>query len=259
MRDPVRLDRGISDCSYPNRFGKIKGNPNMEDAVFLCLFETWRAIFRLAGKRGKEKLARDARVVYIGLKQGGGIMKKFIHYLCIAGMIATGGLFMPTGEAREPIIRRQGNPLIELQLYRHESTLFNYKPDFMLNAPNFDVNNVPYIRSRSAELHETGFVQTLEGGQWVDLSFEETLRKEFPKMERFERGGGWLGERIVFDRDNHAYTIVQVRIPGGTVNVLLYSSDQCRSWKAYRLPRGAAVLENESSPEPMPYPPAIVS
>lgn len=160
--------------------------------------------------------------------------------------------------AREPIVKKQNTPLLVLQVNRHEKELYNYEPDFVLNCPNFDVDNVPYIRSRTSDLHWTKYVQTLDNGKWIDLPFEDDILNAYPLMTRFERAGGWLGARIVFDKDNHAYTIVQVREDKRKVNLLLYSKDRCRSWKMYELPAGTAVIEKSSSPEPLPGPPAIV-
>jgi len=148
---------------------------------------------------------------------------------------------------------------IVLKPFEHEEALFGYNPEFTLNEINFDLYNRPFIRSRSPDLDATSFTQTLLVGRWEERDIIESLQAGVPGYNRPYRAAGWLGARIVFDTDNHAYTALAARTSGGIKYYLLYSRDECRSWQVYQLPTGVPSMENSASPELLEGPPAILT
>ena len=147
---------------------------------------------------------------------------------------------------------------IVLRPNQHEAELLAWRPAFTANVPNFDKEGRPYIRSRTASLDETGFVHALDGVGWTKLDFLEAVRKAVPEAEATARSGGWLPSRIVFDADDHAYTLLQVRLKSkATQNLLLYSRDHCRSWQVYPLPPGEFTLEHWTGHNEIAGPPPI--
>lgn len=110
--------------------------------------------------------------------------------------------------------------------------LFEYRPEYQVNLPTFDQGNRPYIRSRGTSIHDTAFVQTLRDGEWVKYDFLETVRQAYPNFESFDRGGGWLSPRVVFDNQDRAYTLLRLHLNDepGQREILLSSTDHGRSW-----------------------------
>lgn len=148
---------------------------------------------------------------------------------------------------------------IVLEPFEHEEALFAYRPEFTLNVPNFDIYNQPFIRSRSPDLDATSFTHTLQLGRWDLRDFTDHIADAVPEFTSFYRDAGWNGARIVFDKDNHAYTALGLRKTGGYKYVLLYSRDGCRTWQVYDLPYGIPAIENSACPEPLEQPPCILT
>ena len=162
--------------------------------------------------------------------------------MALAGCVASPG-------GRTPIV---------LEKLKHEEALFGWRPPFTPNVPSFDSEDRPYIRSRTESLDETGFVHTLRGLRWAQCDFLDAVRKAVPDFASTAQGGGWLPSRVVFDRDDHAYTLLQVRrTDKGVKNLLLYSRDRCATWQAYPLPPGAFSIEHWTGHNPIAGPPAI--
>lgn len=117
--------------------------------------------------------------------------------------------------------------------------LFGYAPDYTQNVPSFDVNNSVYIRSRGVDIHETSFFHVLEDGAWHERDFLDAVRDAYPDFERFHQGAGRFAERLVFDSENRAYSILNIRLTGGSHrNILLFSEDEGRSWEVHHLSNG---------------------
>ena len=148
---------------------------------------------------------------------------------------------------------------IVLKPWQHEKALFGYDPEFTLNVPNFDIHNQPYIRSRSPDLDGTSFTHTLQLGKWDLRDFRSDVAAGAPNYTSFYRDAGWNGARIVFDKDDDAYTPLGLRTSSGTKYVLLYSRDKCRTWQVYDLPYGTPAIENSASPEPLEGPPCVLT
>jgi hypothetical protein len=116
---------------------------------------------------------------------------------------------------------------------------FGYAPEYTQNVPAFDSANRPYIRSRNASQDGTSFVHTLDGGAWRELSIVGALTAAYPDFEATVGAGGYASDRIVFDRQDRAYTVLTIRLQEGAVrNVLLCSLDRCATWTVHELPYG---------------------
>ncbi len=153
-------------------------------------------------------------------------------------------------------------PII-LQSMRHEQDLFKWNPEFDLNVVNFDQFNRPYIRQRGNDDHETSFVQVLDdSGKLVKYGFVKAIKESFSDFTKTLLGAGSQMARIVFDKDNHAYTLVRIACGLGTkevqIGLLLYSRDQCRTWQVYKLPiNGVATMEYFTGHNQINGPPMI--
>jgi hypothetical protein len=117
---------------------------------------------------------------------------------------------------------------------------FGYAPEFRQNAVTFDANNVPAIRSRGASQDDTSFVHRLDDGVWVRHDMLQALRDAYPDFAGTVNAGGFASDRIDFDVDGRAYTVLTVRIDdeGTFRNVLLASPDGCTTWSVVELPFG---------------------
>lgn len=163
---------------------------------------------------------------------------------------------MSRAQGTEVIIQPQ-MPIVLRPGY-HEKAQFGYSPGYTVNVPTFDSLNRPYIRSRSSDVHETGFIHTLRNGQWVELNFLEDLREQLPGFQTVIRGAGWYGGRVVFDADDHMYNPLKVQLADGTqANVLLYSTDYGETFQVYRLPDGDYNIEHWVGHNELSRPPLI--
>lgn len=117
---------------------------------------------------------------------------------------------------------------------------FGYRPQYPLNVPSFDPANRPVVRSRTSSQHETRSAARLrDDGSWARSSLLKAVRRAYPAFHRTVNAGGYVSERIEFDRRGRAYTLLQIRLRGGARhNVLLYSLDGCRTWRLVTLPFG---------------------
>ncbi|MFW6108385.1 MAG: BNR-4 repeat-containing protein [bacterium] len=157
---------------------------------------------------------------------------------------------------RGPALRDQ-TPIV-LQPQEHEEALFGWQPRFVRNVPSFDHANRPYIRSRTADLDATGFVHVLDDGRWVERGFLDAVKAKYPTFAGTCKGGGWWPSRIVFDADDHAYTLVRIRLEDKSQrNLLLRSSDRCRTWQVHDLPDGTFSIEHWTGHNEIPGPPPI--
>jgi len=192
--------------------------------------------------------------------------------------VSLGATTILAADASEGPCAIRGKASILLGLYRPEDV----RPaEFVANVPAFDSHNRPYIRSRGGDVHGTGFVQTLEGDEWVNLDLLGAVRAEFPDFVCTEFCGGWMSGRVVFDRDDDTYTLLRIVLADGSRrHLLLYSRDLCRTWQCLVLPMertgadqyrkpvpggkpfypmrwGACAMELPDGPEPLPGPPVI--
>jgi BNR repeat-containing family member len=117
---------------------------------------------------------------------------------------------------------------------------FGYAPDYPLNIPSFDPANRPVIRSRteSQDVTRSAFRLT-DDGSWAAASLLKAVKRSYPSFTNTINAGGYVSERVEFDTQGRAYTLLEIRVRSGRVyNVLLYSVDGCRSWRLVTLPFG---------------------
>jgi len=116
---------------------------------------------------------------------------------------------------------------------------FGYAPEFRQHVVTFDADNVPAIRSRGASQDDTSFVQRLEGGIWVRHDLLDALRVAYPDFVGTVHAGGYASDRVDFDVQGRAYTVLTIRLEEGDFrNVLLSSTDGCATWSVLELPFG---------------------
>jgi hypothetical protein len=114
---------------------------------------------------------------------------------------------------------------------------FGYAPEYQRNVPSFDPSNRPYIRSRTASQHVTDHVQTLGPDGWRRYPLVDAVRRDHPTFVATVNAGGYVAESVEFDGHGRAYTLLEIKLRGGTLrNVLLYSLDGGASWKTVTLP-----------------------
>ena len=96
--------------------------------------------------------------------------------------------------------------------------------------------------------------------EWVKLDFHDELRTAYPTFAKTVFAAGWYGSRIVFDADDHAYTIIRIKLRDESEkNVLLYSRDHCKTWQIYELPDADRFhIEHSGTPSSIPETPAIL-
>lgn len=158
-------------------------------------------------------------------------------------------------------------PIIE-RPREHEAAL-GYAPWYIPNAPAFDKFNRPYMRSRTVDPHETGYIQTIRAGRWVQRDFLGAIRSAYPTFAKIRHGGGTLGACISFDQDDGLYTLVRIRLQDNSDHdVLLFSPDYGGTFQVYELPNneapgskpeGAANIEFRVGPNTATRPPLITT
>jgi hypothetical protein len=142
--------------------------------------------------------------------------------------------------------------------FRHEGAQFGYQPWYVRNEVTFDSYNRPYIRYRTDDLDETGYIQTMRHSRWVKLDFTPAIKAAFPNFGSYIRGGGWNGATVVFDADDDLYTIVTIRLTDNSqYNVLLYSTDYGDTFQVYKLPDGVTAIEQWVGHNSLNRPPLI--
>ena len=116
-------------------------------------------------------------------------------------------------------------------------TQYGYVPRYECNLPMFDATNHAYIRSRTAAQDVTRDAWSLRNGTFRRASLIAAITHAYPRFQGTVNAGGWGGEAIEADALGRLYTLVEVRIGGGSLrNLLLYSTDSGQSWRVVRLP-----------------------
>jgi hypothetical protein len=149
---------------------------------------------------------------------------------------------------------------LRLRPGKEPSELFGYLPEYTQNVPSFDKRNRPYLRNRGSDLDATSFVHTIEDGQWVQRDFLGAVRAAYPKFQRIYRGAGWLTERVVFDEEDRAYMYLKIQLTDGSYrNIMLMSSDYCRTWSVRELNTGGDfAMEHDAGHNRPPGPPFLL-
>jgi hypothetical protein len=140
------------------------------------------------------------------------------------------------------------SPLL-LDSHRSLYAQFGYAPDYQLNVPSFDARNAAHIRSRTATQDGTRYVYSLRDGSISRTSIIDAARRLFPRMRGTVNAGGWGGESVEADTLGRLYTLLEIRIAGGSRrNLLLYSVDSGLTWEAQRLPFAPPRLSPDGHP-----------
>ena len=156
-----------------------------------------------------------------------------------------------SGQGITPIVHR---PLV------HEEKLFDWHPKFSVNVPAFDNNNRVWLRTRTGQTHLVDIAaQTLTRDGWTSYSITGAVRQRYPDYAYSYYGGGSSKSRIVFDGDNDAYTLLDLRMKDERAqNVLMHSADGCRTWEIIELPEGRFTMEHFTGHNLIERPPAVV-
>lgn len=127
--------------------------------------------------------------------------------------------------------------------------IYGYNPRYYPNVPTFNLDNTAFIRhgrNNGSVVHtpswdsNEGIIQTVnEDGDWVEYSFHDAIKEKYPNWSGNFLSGYRTDERIIFDGDGDAYTLINVSrnvtgIPAP--NLLLHSRDNARNWDVYELP-----------------------
>jgi hypothetical protein len=137
---------------------------------------------------------------------------------------------------------------------------FDYEPTFVPNEVTFDSDNRPYIRTGK-------YVQTLdEYKNWVRYDFTTAIKAAYPDWDGGADIKPNLETRVVFDAQNWAYihvnTAYRTNTPAlKTTDLILYSSDYCKTWKVLSLGGIAKNVNWEiiSTNDPVVNPPVLLS
>jgi Concanavalin A-like lectin/glucanases superfamily/Secretion system C-terminal sorting domain/BNR repeat-containing family member len=137
---------------------------------------------------------------------------------------------------------------------------FDYEPTFVPNEVTFDADNRPYMRTGR-------YVQTLdENKNWVRYDFTAAIKAAYPDWDGGADIKPNLETRVVFDAQDWAYihvnTAYRTNTPAlKTTDLILYSSDYCKTWKVLSLGRIAKNVNWEiiSTNDPVVNPPVLLS
>jgi hypothetical protein len=131
--------------------------------------------------------------------------------------------------------------------FRGERELFGYSPSFTPNRISFATNGRPIIRDRELNLQ----VLT-DMGSWDKFPLlhvaAQSLQQQgvissanpwLPKLEKNKLfdSGPHSDERVVFDHNCRAYTLINSNYSTLGRSFLLYSNDGGHSWAAYPIPK----------------------
>jgi hypothetical protein len=176
----------------------------------------------------------------------------------LTGGAGTSGGDVSVAGVDSPELRIPAPAPIEHQKYfRGERELFGYSPLFKPNVVTFDLHNRPYMRSYHV-------IQTLQGNKWVETNWYNAAKKLLPTWVHLAETGHFTDERVVFDKDGCAYTLVNdYRYEPPLASHLLFSCDYSTNptaptWKAYELAAGGARIEFNDSRNLLQYPPVIL-
>jgi hypothetical protein len=148
-------------------------------------------------------------------------------------------------------------PIVHRKYYIGEREIYGYSPRFTPNVVTFDLHNRPYMRDQHT-------IQTLREGSWIETNWYNAAKRLLPQWGHAPQTGSDTDERVVFDKDGCAYTIINDYLyEPPLASHLLFSCDYCKNptaptWKAYGLAAGHARIEFNDSRNLLQYPPAIL-
>lgn len=165
----------------------------------------------------------------------------------------------PTGLADYATIRLRGgtaptdesvSPVV-LKPYRHENLLFGYYPDYVTNVPYFDRENRPFIRSRKTHRHHSTGLEILGEDGWRHGDYMAAVRRAVPDVGHTWFASYRLANKVGFDADGDAYTLVSVTRKNRPVSerraLLLHTGNRGETFEAHPLgDTGDATFELEN-------------
>jgi hypothetical protein len=142
----------------------------------------------------------------------------------------------------DTIYSTSNNPIIHQSFFRHESDVYQYRPNFEPNPISFDLSNRPVMLTTDGKLQILN-----KNSEWLRINLIDQVRESLSSQ-----GIVWSGEfvwnhqaqnKVVFDADGHAYALLNCSKPGSLVKdgrdfssgLLLYSQDGGLHWTAYPL------------------------
>jgi len=158
---------------------------------------------------------------------------------------ASGSALLRVRIGESPVSRPLDMPIV-LRPYEHEAAQFGYNPAYPPNAAFFDLDNRPYLRTRTGDMNISTGIHVLADGKWVEKSFIPALKARYPDFVSTRRAGGWIGTKSAFDADNHLYTVLTIGLASKqSRNVLLHSPDGGDTFSVIELPLGKGVADIE--------------
>jgi hypothetical protein len=150
-------------------------------------------------------------------------------------------------------------PIVHQPSFRGERELFGYAPNYQPNVPSFDPLARVLIRDGLT-------VQRLDPDTdvWEDMDFADDILAAYPDWDGSPGGSlnGYLDfQRIVFDDDGDAYTVVNAEYWAGVgANLVLFSTDMGETWSTHELPHGYfhQRLEYTNGSSTLSHPPLVM-
>ncbi|MCK5805352.1 MAG: BNR-4 repeat-containing protein, partial [Lentisphaeria bacterium] len=129
-----------------------------------------------------------------------------------------------------PATRNLDMPLV-LKPYAHANALLGYEPEYVPNAPYFDLQNRPTIRWRGYHRHLSDAVEILDmDGTWRHAEFMSALKAALPGFGGLYFPTFSMGVKTAFDRGG-ACTLVSAYTKEGRRSVLLDTIDDFHSYQ----------------------------
>ncbi|MBI2082621.1 MAG: BNR-4 repeat-containing protein [Deltaproteobacteria bacterium] len=152
------------------------------------------------------------------------------------------------------------SPIQHEPYFRGERELFGYRPRFVPNVISFDSRNIPYVRNQLV-------IQKWNPRSciWEEIDLAPIIRGKYPDWggETSDDINNHTDQRVVFDNQDNAYTLIPATGWSGIRRVLLMQWIRSRDqWEIYEIPEqisgGAAVLEHFDSNNDKSRPPVIL-
>jgi BNR repeat-containing family member len=114
-----------------------------------------------------------------------------------------------------------------------------YQPDYQPGVTSFDLKGRPYLRKGTR-------IQTINDAKtgWEIRDAYSAIKNAYPNWNGSLKTGAYADERVLFDSAGHAYTYMDTQYKNSTINtnLLLFSTDGCRTWKIYPLAQSYTSL-----------------
>ncbi|WDE97399.1 BNR-4 repeat-containing protein [Lentisphaera profundi] len=159
------------------------------------------------------------------------------------------GIISPWDTQQVELEKEVKMPVEYPQVFSRESSLFGYNPRFMPASVTFTKANRPVMRfgleGELGEYHtplgqrsykEKNFIQYLgNDGRWYTTESHVEAVREYLKLKASQKleihTGNRSYQRVEFDLDGHAYTMIKCLANKKSYMFLLYSADEMKSWQ----------------------------